>query len=77
MHRRDVFDEPLATVPISQNLSKKQLRLISELATELDEPAGTMLIQEGNPGHEFIIVIERRNRSSSGARMIGECGPGG
>ena len=76
MHRHDVLDKHLATVPIFQNLSKKQLRLISELATELDEPAGTVLIQEGNPGHEFIIVIEGEIEVRHGERVIGEYGPG-
>jgi CRP/FNR family cyclic AMP-dependent transcriptional regulator len=76
MHRHDVLDKHLAIVPIFQNLSKKQLRLISELATELDKPAGTVLIQEGNPGHEFIIVIEGEIEVRQGERVIGEYGPG-
>ncbi len=76
MHRHDVLDKHLATVPLFQNLSKKQLRLISQLATELEEPAGTVLIQEGKPGHEFIIVIEGEIEVRHGERVIGAYGPG-
>src|SRR5690348_13922196 len=76
MHRHDVLDQHLATVPLFQNLTKKQLRLISQLATELEEPAGTVLIQEGRAGHEFIIVIEGEIEVRHGERVIGEYGPG-
>jgi CRP-like cAMP-binding protein len=76
MHRHDVLDKHLATVPLFQQLSKKQLRLISQLATELDEPAGTVLIQEGKPGHEFIVVIEGEIEIRHGERVISELGAG-
>ena len=76
MHRHDVLDKHLATVPLFQQLSKKQLRLVSELATELDEPAGTVLIQEGKPGHEFIVVIEGEIEIRHGERVISEHGAG-
>ena len=52
------FSTSTSPRPLFQNLSKKQLRLISQLATELEEPAGTVLIHEGKAGHEFIVVIE-------------------
>jgi CRP/FNR family cyclic AMP-dependent transcriptional regulator len=76
MHRHDVLDKHLADVPLFQGLSKKQLRLISQLATELEEPAGTVLIQEGKTGHEFIVVIEGEIEIRQGERLIGEHGPG-
>ena len=76
MQRHDVLDKHLATAPLFQNLSKKQLRLISQLATELEEPPGTVLIQEGKPGHEFIIVIEGEIEVRHGELVIGEYGPG-
>ncbi len=75
MHRHDVLDNHLATMPLFQDLSKKQLRLISQLATQLEEPAGTVLIQEGKAGHEFIVVIEGEIEVRQGERLIGEYGP--
>jgi CRP-like cAMP-binding protein len=76
MHRHDVLDKHLETVPLFQGLSKKQLRLISQLATELDEPAGTLLIREGKLGHEFIVVIDGRIEVRHGDQVVGEYGPG-
>jgi CRP-like cAMP-binding protein len=76
MHRHEVLDEHLATVPLFAGLSKKQLRLISQLATELEEPAGTVLIQEGKTGHEFLVVIEGTIEVRQGDRVVGEHGPG-
>jgi CRP-like cAMP-binding protein len=76
MHRHDVLDEHLATVPVFQGVSKKQLRLISQLATARAEPAGAVLIQEGEIGHEFLVVVEGQIEVSQGGRVISEHGPG-
>ena len=76
MNRHDRLDEHLAKGPLFEGLSKKELRLISQLATELDEPAGTVLIEEGKPGHEFIIVVEGEIEVTQGGRRIGQHGPG-
>ena len=58
MDRHERIDEQLAKVPLFSGLSKKELQLISQLATYLEEPAGTVLTEEGKPGHEFIIVLD-------------------
>jgi CRP-like cAMP-binding protein len=77
MHRHDVLDEHLAQVPLFVGLSKKQLRLISELATAVEEPAGTVLIEQGKVGHEFIVVVQGQIEVNQGGRVVGEHGPGG
>jgi CRP-like cAMP-binding protein len=51
-------DELLARVPLFDQLSKKELREVANLATRLDLPAGRELTREGRRGHEFIIVLE-------------------
>jgi CRP-like cAMP-binding protein len=76
MHRHDVVAKHLASVPLFQQLSKKQLRLISGLATQIDEPAGCVLIEEGKAGHEFILVLEGEIEIRHGERVIGEHGAG-
>ena len=43
MDRHERIDEQLAQVPLFSGLSKKEIRLISQLATYLEEPAGTVL----------------------------------
>ena len=76
MHRHDVLDEHLAQVPLFVGLSKKQLRLVSQLATATAEPAGTVLIEQGQVGHEFIVVVQGQIEVSQGGRVVGEHGPG-
>jgi CRP/FNR family transcriptional regulator, cyclic AMP receptor protein len=77
MHRHDILDEHLAQVPLFVGLSKKQLRLISELATAVEEPAGTVLIEQGKVGHEFIVVVQGQIEVNQGGRVVGAHGPGG
>src|SRR5215213_8932780 len=76
MHRHDRLDEHLATVPLFEGLSNKQLRHISQLATELDEPAGTVLIHERKIGHEFIVVLEGEIEVTHDGRVLGSHGVG-
>jgi CRP/FNR family cyclic AMP-dependent transcriptional regulator len=76
MHRHDVLDQHLAQVPLFVGLSKKQLRLVSELATAREEPAGTVLIEQGQLGHEFIVVVQGQIEVRQRGRVVGEHGPG-
>jgi len=50
MDRHDRIEEQLAKVPLFEGLSKKELRLVSQLATPLEEPEGTVLVREGATG---------------------------
>jgi CRP/FNR family cyclic AMP-dependent transcriptional regulator len=76
MDRHDRIEERLAQVPLFQGLSKKELKMISQLATYLEEPAGTVLTREGAVGHEFIIVLDGEIEVRQGDRVIAERGPG-
>ena len=66
----------LAKVPLFNGLSKKQLRMISSLATRLEEPAGTELTKEGRVGYEFIIVLDGEIEIRKGDRVLATRGPG-
>jgi CRP-like cAMP-binding protein len=66
----------LEQVPLFRGLSKKQLRLVSSLATRLSEPAGTVLTKEGHVGQEFIIVLEGEIEVRKGDRVVATRGPG-
>ena len=70
MDRHERIEDQLAKVPLFSGLSKKELRLISQLATYLEEPAGTVLTEEGKPGHEFIIVLTGGASVTSRGREI-------
>ena len=73
-HRKT--EEWLATVPLFNGLSKKQLREVSSLATRLDEPAGTHLTSEGRVGNEFIIVLEGEIEIRRGDDVVATRGAG-
>ncbi|HEY6316776.1 MAG TPA: cyclic nucleotide-binding domain-containing protein [Acidimicrobiia bacterium] len=66
----------LATVPLFNGLSKKQLRAVSSLATRLDEAAGTQLTKEGQVGNEFIIVLEGEIEIRRGDEVVATRGAG-
>jgi CRP/FNR family cyclic AMP-dependent transcriptional regulator len=76
MDRHERIDEHLANVPLFASLSKKELRQISQLATRLEEPAGTVLIKEGRIGREFMIVIDGEIEIRKGDQLIATQGPG-
>jgi CRP/FNR family transcriptional regulator, cyclic AMP receptor protein len=69
-------EEWLQEVPLFRGLSKKQLRLVSSLATRLNEPAGAVLTKEGREGYEFIIVVEGEIEVRKGDRVVATRGPG-
>ena len=48
----------LADIPLFQSLSPKQLAAVDALVTTIDVPAGRVLIRQGEPGREFVVVIE-------------------
>jgi CRP/FNR family transcriptional regulator, cyclic AMP receptor protein len=76
MHRNVWIDERLAQVPLFEGLSKKQLELVSTIATRLDVPAGTVLTREGGQGYEFIIVLEGKVEVRQHGRLIATRGAG-
>jgi len=76
MDRHDKIEEKLAEVPLFEGLSKKELRLVSHLATPLTEPAGTVLVREGAAGHEFIIVLDGEIEVLKGDTVVATRGPG-
>ncbi len=47
----------LKKVPLFEDLSKKQLGEIAKLAEITPAAAGTMLVQHGKPGKEFILIL--------------------
>jgi CRP/FNR family cyclic AMP-dependent transcriptional regulator len=76
MDRHAWIDERLREVPLFEALSNKQLGQISALMTRIERPAGTVLIEEGNTGQEFFIVLDGMVEVRHGDRVIATRGPG-
>ena len=69
-------DELLASVPLFKNLSKKHIMKVSSLATRIDGQAGKILTREGEPGHEFIVVLEGEVEVRHGDEVVATRGAG-
>ena len=68
--------ERLATIPLFQNLSAKQLAAVDGLVTTIDVVPGRELIRQGEPGREFIVVVEGEAEVRRDGEVIAVRGPG-
>jgi CRP/FNR family transcriptional regulator, cyclic AMP receptor protein len=75
MSRRPI-DQHLARVPLFSELSKQQLRELSGLATPLDVKAGRVLMRQGEPGRELLVVIDGKADVQRGGATISSLGSG-
>ena len=66
----------LAKIPLFQNLSAKQLAAVDQLVTTIDVTAGRELIRQGEPGREFIVVIDGEAEVRQNGEVIDTRGPG-
>ena len=76
MLRKDAKLELLKEVPLFALCNKKQLTAIASLADLVYLPAGTVLIREGAPGREFMVIVEGAVDVKRKGRRINTLGPG-
>ncbi len=69
-------DELLAQVPLFAGLSKKDLREISGLATQLKLSQGRELTHQGGRGYEFVVVLEGTVEVLIDGKVVATCGAG-
>lgn len=75
MHRSKI-DTELAHVAVFEGLSKPELRRVAAITTWLDLPAGRVLIRQGAPGREFVVMIDGEVQVVRDDRLIATRGPG-
>ena len=75
MARNDT-DYRLRSIPIFSELSKKELRTVSRLMTQIDVKEGRALTREGEVGREFMIIMEGTAVVRRNGRKIAELGAG-
>jgi CRP/FNR family cyclic AMP-dependent transcriptional regulator len=68
--------EALGSVDLFEDLSKRELFVIHELAKELRFPAGRAVAKEGTSGGRFFLILEGKATVSVGGKTIGTLGPG-
>ncbi|HEX5588085.1 MAG TPA: cyclic nucleotide-binding domain-containing protein [Acidimicrobiia bacterium] len=60
MFRRPLIDIELSRIPLLEGLSSRELNTVAQLSTPIDLRAGSVLTREGEPGAEFIILMDGR-----------------
>lgn len=75
MARNDT-DDRLRSIPIFSELSKKEMRTVSRLMTQIDVKEGRALTREGEVGREFMIIMEGSAVVRRNGRKIAELGAG-
>jgi CRP-like cAMP-binding protein len=73
---RESLEEQLRKVPLFEDLSEPDLAHIARIAVRVREPKGEMLTKEGEPGHEFLIVLEGEVEIRHKDQVVTTLGPG-
>lgn len=68
--------ELLRRVPLFGGLDRRGLEEIGRWAEEVELPAGTVLMREGQAGHEFFLIVDGRVRIERSGQLVGMAGPG-
>ena len=74
--RQDTKVAALKRSPLFEGLSRRQLVEIARLTDDLDEPAGTVLCQEGSRGREFFVITEGEAVVTRGGKRLATLGEG-
>lgn len=67
----------LAKVPLFSGLDKKDLMDIVSVGTEVSFAAGKTILEQGEPGLSFLLVLEGKVEVRKGGKNIATIGPGG
>jgi CRP/FNR family cyclic AMP-dependent transcriptional regulator len=66
----------LHSIPLFSRLSRSDLEMLGKLADEIDVPADSVLMREGESGSEMFIIAAGHVRVEHGGKTIAEQGPG-
>jgi CRP-like cAMP-binding protein len=76
MLRKNAKVELIASVPLFERCSKRELTEIASIADELALPAGRKLAAEGAQGHEFVVIVEGAAEVKQGGKVVNRLGAG-
>ena len=76
MDRIDMLEERLTNVALFADLSGGHRRVIAELASRVEVPAGKTLTVQGEDGRDFMIVLEGDVEVRANDKLIATLGPG-
>ena len=76
MLRKDARVELLKKIPLFAECSKRDLREIARITEELQVDEGTVLIREGETGHELFVVVRGQLEVYRNGATVAFIGPG-
>jgi CRP/FNR family transcriptional regulator, cyclic AMP receptor protein len=77
MARHDAFIDHLQQVPMFSACSKKDLQLVARRAEDVRVAAGKVLVNEGETGHEFFVILDGTARVTRRGKRVATLGAGG
>jgi CRP/FNR family transcriptional regulator, cyclic AMP receptor protein len=66
----------LASVPLFSSCTNKDLQKIAKASTELDMPAGSVLVDQGQTGREAFVLVDGSATVKRNGRKVATLGPG-
>jgi CRP-like cAMP-binding protein len=74
--RRDDKVRLISRIPLFQSCSQAERARFATIMTQVDLPAGEVLMREGEPGDRFYVLVKGHAEVKKGRRKIGELGAG-
>ena len=76
MASNKAYIDHLRSVPLFAACTKKELELIARSGDEIKMTAGTMLVDQGQTGHEAFVIVDGTVTVRRNGRKIASLGPG-
>jgi CRP/FNR family cyclic AMP-dependent transcriptional regulator len=73
---KDAKTELLRNVPLFAGCTKKELRELAGRTDEIDLRDGYVLMREGRPGREFIVLVEGTAKVTRNGKKLADLGAG-
>jgi len=74
---KHAYHDHLTPVPLFAGLSEDELDAVAHAATQLDYPAGKVLMREGDTAHEMFVLVSGTLEVTRDGEHIADIGPGG
>ena len=76
MASKKAYVDHLRSVPLFAACTKKELELIARSGDEITMTAGTMLVDQGQTGHEAFVIVDGSVTVRRNGRKVTTLGPG-
>lgn len=76
MFKQERWLSSMEALDLFAGCTRSELRRIARLCTEVRFPVGAVLIREGDPGSEFIVIVEGTAEVRRGGRPVADLGAG-